>query len=236
MNNKSIESLLSRLYEEESLCGTKEAFIEICRHYSMDQFFLGSCHYHKDGALNFELYSDSYPVNWMTHYVQNKYNLDDPRLKEYGKIRPPYTWELDKKNRELSAVQQNIFKESCDFGVAKGLTVPFYPKNGIQPLLSVFNQKTLHPEALHILTFATKLYFERKKFFESKKLISNLTPREHEILTLKSEGLSTKSIADRLQISEHTITFHLINIKKKLHTKSIDHTMFKFGVAAARSN
>ncbi len=43
-----------------------------------------------------------------------------------------------------------------------------------------------------------------------------LTPRELEVLQLLSQGLSNKSVADRLGISEHTAKFHVNAILSKL--------------------
>ncbi|QIK63156.1 response regulator transcription factor [Leucobacter viscericola] len=43
-----------------------------------------------------------------------------------------------------------------------------------------------------------------------------LTPREHEILTLVAEGLSNPAIAERLYIGESTVKTHLIHVFEKL--------------------
>ncbi|MBN9562653.1 MAG: response regulator transcription factor [Alphaproteobacteria bacterium] len=47
-----------------------------------------------------------------------------------------------------------------------------------------------------------------------------LTPREMEILTAISEGLSNKHIARRLGISTHTVKFHLEAVFAKLDAGS----------------
>jgi DNA-binding NarL/FixJ family response regulator len=47
-----------------------------------------------------------------------------------------------------------------------------------------------------------------------------LTPREREILQLMSEGLPNKTIANRLSISERTVTTHVSNIYSKLHVNN----------------
>jgi DNA-binding NarL/FixJ family response regulator len=47
-----------------------------------------------------------------------------------------------------------------------------------------------------------------------------LTAREREVLELVSEGLSNKLIARRLQISEHTVKFHISSISSKLGASS----------------
>jgi two-component system, NarL family, response regulator YdfI len=47
-----------------------------------------------------------------------------------------------------------------------------------------------------------------------------LTPREVEVLTMLAEGLANKAIARRLQISEHTVKFHVGSIFSKLSVSS----------------
>ena len=43
-----------------------------------------------------------------------------------------------------------------------------------------------------------------------------LTPREHEVLEMLAEGLSNKEIAWRMNISEHTVKFHVASVFAKL--------------------
>jgi DNA-binding NarL/FixJ family response regulator len=48
------------------------------------------------------------------------------------------------------------------------------------------------------------------------ELVESLTPREDEVLELLAEGLSNRKIAGRLEISEHTVKFHVNAILEKL--------------------
>jgi two-component system, NarL family, nitrate/nitrite response regulator NarL len=50
--------------------------------------------------------------------------------------------------------------------------------------------------------------------------VEHLTPRELEVLELVAEGLSSKLIAVRLGISEHTAKFHVNAIMTKLGVQS----------------
>lgn len=53
--------------------------------------------------------------------------------------------------------------------------------------------------------------------YDTLKKIYSLTNREYEIVSLLSQGLSNKKIADSLYLSEHTIKTHLQNIYKKMN-------------------
>jgi DNA-binding NarL/FixJ family response regulator len=51
-------------------------------------------------------------------------------------------------------------------------------------------------------------------------LLEELTPRELDVLSLLSEGLTNKAIAQRLGISEYTVKFHVNTIFRKLGVQS----------------
>ncbi|KAM3091966.1 DNA-binding response regulator [Phormidesmis sp. 146-12] len=48
----------------------------------------------------------------------------------------------------------------------------------------------------------------------------SLTPREIEVLGMLAEGLSNKTIARRLMLSEHTVKFHISSLFSKLNVSS----------------
>jgi two-component system nitrate/nitrite response regulator NarL len=50
--------------------------------------------------------------------------------------------------------------------------------------------------------------------------LAQLTPRQHEIVRLIAEGIPSQEIAERLGISERTITYHRSNIREKLGVDS----------------
>ena len=55
-----------------------------------------------------------------------------------------------------------------------------------------------------------------KKLDPDEERIATLTAREHEVIVLIAEGLKNKQIAERLFISETTVTHHLSSIFSKL--------------------
>lgn len=73
----------------------------------------------------------------------------------------------------------------------------------------------LHPEFLDALAMAAPP--TRTLPTSSQQALS---PREIEVLTMLAEGLGNKAIARRLQISEHTVKFHISSIFSKLNASS----------------
>ena len=55
-----------------------------------------------------------------------------------------------------------------------------------------------------------------------------LSLREEEILRNLSKGYSSKEIADRLDISYHTVKVHLKHIYEKLHVRSRTEALIRF--------
>jgi DNA-binding NarL/FixJ family response regulator len=49
---------------------------------------------------------------------------------------------------------------------------------------------------------------------------STLTPRESEVLILVAQGATNPEIAEALEVSPHTVSFHVKNILRKLHLRN----------------
>ncbi|BAY61519.1 LuxR family two component transcriptional regulator [Calothrix brevissima NIES-22] len=69
----------------------------------------------------------------------------------------------------------------------------------------------LHPDFLDLLSFREKV---------ATTPVITLTPREIEVLAMLGSGLGNKAIAKQLQISEHTVKFHISSIFQKLAVSS----------------
>jgi two-component system, NarL family, response regulator YdfI len=82
----------------------------------------------------------------------------------------------------------------------------------------------LHPDILELLmpnlpTFQPQA-FQPQAFPTQESGLQGLTPREIQVLSMLAEGLGNKAIAKRLQISEHTVKFHVGSIFGKLNASS----------------
>ena len=61
---------------------------------------------------------------------------------------------------------------------------------------------------------------ERQEEHDIRRAIEQLTPREREVLQALAEGLESKEIADRLNITVETERTHMVNILHKLNVHS----------------
>jgi DNA-binding NarL/FixJ family response regulator len=73
------------------------------------------------------------------------------------------------------------------------------------------NLIVLHPDFLELLPIREKV---------ASTPVQTLTPREIDVLEMLGSGLGNKAIAKHLQISEHTVKFHLSSIFQKLGVSS----------------
>jgi DNA-binding NarL/FixJ family response regulator len=70
----------------------------------------------------------------------------------------------------------------------------------------------LHPGGIEALLNVPRLV----RGGDSETPVEDLTPRELEVLQLVATGLGNKEIAARLDISEHTVKFHIASLMGKL--------------------
>ncbi|MBD2070092.1 response regulator transcription factor [Leptolyngbya sp. FACHB-671] len=75
----------------------------------------------------------------------------------------------------------------------------------------------LHPDVSDVLLQELP---ESNEPVHSEDLDAPLTPREVEVLQLLATGLGNKAIARQLNISEHTVKFHISSIFSKLNASS----------------
>ena len=81
----------------------------------------------------------------------------------------------------------------------------------------------LHPDILELLLPNLPAFqpaFQPQAFPAQEANLQALTPREIQVLSMLAEGLGNKAIAKRLQISEHTVKFHVGSIFSKLNASS----------------
>jgi NarL family two-component system response regulator YdfI len=78
----------------------------------------------------------------------------------------------------------------------------------------------IHAAAVGLVTMNAEDLEPWLGYSKPARLVEPLTVRETEVLGMLAEGLSNKLIAHRLEISEHTVKFHITSILSKLNASS----------------
>ncbi len=227
------EVLLETLAESNTIAELNSNLTKICNHYNIDKFSITTFFNMEQPTKGFD-YFETYPPEWVAHYVENQYYLHDP-AHGWGKIRMPFSWD-GSKLENLTPIQSKMFYEAHDFNVKAGTTISLLPRQEEQSFLTILDVMHPHPEITNTLTMAAQLYWNTKRILDAKHTLSIFTTRELEVLFFKSQGMPIKVVADRLAISESTVIFHLKNARHKLNASSVDHTLFLFGKALAQSS
>lgn len=61
----------------------------------------------------------------------------------------------------------------------------------------------------------------------SKRSAANLNPREHQVLSGLRDGATDREIAERLGVSDRTVSFYVRSLSAKLDAKNRTHTVVK---------
>ncbi|MCP5371486.1 MAG: LuxR family transcriptional regulator [Hyphomicrobiales bacterium] len=179
------------------------------------------------GALtNFEAYNlpspavdVTYPVSWVNHYFERGYERLDPVVTKSPFLRRPFVWtDL----RDLSDDEEQFLDEAHDARLFNGIAVPIHGPFGDVFVVSAASpyqdsDPKLAISVLHVL--ATQFHSAFLGLvFEDPMLTPaiQLSPRERECLLWSARGKSSWDIGMILNISEHTVNFHLKNAMGKL--------------------
>lgn len=119
-------------------------------------------------------------------------------------------WFVQNRENELNKLKNNFPKVNWI-----GLVYSFFDKN----LLAYFDQTILITENINSIT--KKLENTEKNTESNQPENINLTEREIDVLKHLTKGFSNKEIADKLNISAHTVISHRKNIVEKTGIRSL---------------
>ena len=101
------------------------------------------------------------------------------------------------------------------------MSVATMKKGAVNFLEKPFNDEELLKSVADAVQLSRKLASEKAEVKRASELLSKLTPREKEILSLLVTGMLNKQIASDLNIAEQTVKLHRHSIFAKLGVKSL---------------
>ncbi len=188
--------------------------------------------YHITGTTGREYGALTYDREWVNTYISNRQFLVDPVVREAFRRTGPINW------RELDwspPASRRLLGEAAAAGVGKqGYSIPI---RGIGGQLALFSVSSFDSDAtwdrfneahLNNLILIGHAIHQRATQIMGDDLLPqapSLTPRERDVLTLLSLGVSRAQAAERLAISQHTLRDYLDAAREKLGAQNTIHAV-----------
>lgn len=165
----------------------------------------------------------TYPDAWISHYFKQDYHRIDPIFERSFTSPQPFFWSGSNFNSNIMI--QNFFKEAQDYGIHHGITTPLRTAAQRRAMLTVAAPKSSFSEEKQIPMCLSICQVLANSFHQSAMSISNsfdirLSPRQKDVLTLASHGLTTRDISSVLGLTEPYICEVVSEILQKLGTTS----------------
>ncbi|HEB54760.1 MAG TPA: LuxR family transcriptional regulator [Gammaproteobacteria bacterium] len=174
----------------------------------------------------------NYPESWVSYYLEKKYDEIDPvRLWSFTRT-GVYTWNEIIESGSLSKQQIQMFKEAEESGLYNGLGVALRGSGGAVAALGAASTDRHIDKSPFVLDkvnlMANQFYICFWRLMESRHTLSTvtLTSRECDILKWAAKGLTKTDIGARLNISHHTVDYHVRNILRKLDARNMVAAIF----------
>lgn len=203
-----------------------------CDQFEFDQFMYGS-RIPTSFVRPQLIIISGYQQDWWDHYNKNNYIKIDPVIDYCTKNTLPIQWhQIDSKSLNSPKVK-TLMKESIDFGLASGISVPVHSPTGEFAMLSFASERPAISNEKHISSINSQLMMlayhvheaSMRIFKHQNSSLNTLTKREKECLLWAAEGKTSDETSMIMHISESTVRFHLNNAAKKLNVHSKRHAI-----------
>lgn len=199
-------------------------FLKHAEPFGVSRFaYLNTCH----PTTPFHI-ETNYPAEWAAHYHQSGYVSFDPVAQEGMRSLVPFQWGEALALPHYGTQARKVFNEAAEFGLRDGLTVPIRTISGIGVMSMVVDDPALFsPRAaaeryvLHLMALHFHLACDRE-LSPTQKIIPapRLTQREREVLLWAARGKTGWEIAQILNLTVRTVTYHVENARFKLGASS----------------
>jgi LuxR family transcriptional regulator, activator of conjugal transfer of Ti plasmids len=172
----------------------------------------------------------TYPSDWTTHYLRNRYERLDPVIIQALAGPEPFKWGLGIHLKKMSTAQRELLDEASSFGIRHGFTVPIHDGRGPVAAFTFAAdarrpafERCVKDHGRALLLMALYFHAHARGKLVSERNVGGilLSAREFECLAWAAQGKSAWETARILGISRRTAAFHLDNAKAKLRVRSI---------------
>ncbi len=174
--------------------------------------------------------------DWIQRYDQEGFIDIDPRFAHCLNNTSPYVW--DRTQFEGQAASP-LFEEAAKYGLRAGISAPLLTHQGYLGMFSASTSLSLYRDDLFSPIIRGRFlilkdYLTELLTAENRSMVAagqereatpsySLSRREREVLYLVASGYSTDRIADKLRLSNSTVSAHIANIKRCLGVQTQSH-------------
>ena len=164
----------------------------------------------------------NYPEAWHAYYFAHDYQHIDPVITLAPDIEQPFLWDSLNDAYDLDRAQLKVLREARESGLRDGVGVPLHGPRGSVCLVT-FAASEGHPNPGPKLPMLDVLAAQFHSAYsvvgrteEKRDRGSLLSLRERECLQWIARGKTSGDVGIILQISEHTVNYHVKNALHKL--------------------
>ncbi len=169
--------------------------------------------------------------DWHKHYIQEGYSEIDTTFLDVYQTTTPVFWSVQQQLEAAKSPREKQMRlDSLKFNIEKGLCIPIHgPRADLANLLVVQmkGEKCLgnwYELQYELLVIAHYYYHYLQKYLIDIQTSANtqhhLTQREMQCLLLIGQQHTVTQIAEKLDLTERTVNFHIQNINKKMGTQN----------------
>jgi DNA-binding CsgD family transcriptional regulator len=175
----------------------------------------------------------NYPERWLRRYGQCHYADVDP-VNRWALTRPEPCW-WDHLDRAEGQVRK-YFEDAARHGIDRGVTVPLHGPNSQHAALSLCagtpppGKPARCDQSAHMWHFALNAVPAVQRIVAARGREPEhvlLTPRQRQALTLASEGMPVKQIADRLGIAKVSVEYLIQRATEKLGARNREQAIIR---------
>lgn len=165
------------------------------------------------------VFINNYPVKWQQRYSEANYIAIDPTVLHGRRSAAPLVW-----SDSVFESAPELWSEARDFGLQVGWAQSSLDGHGIGGMITLARSGDSLIEAeLHAKEARMRWLVNVAHVTLARRLAprvagprSELTPREVEVLQWTADGKTAPEIAEILNLSAHTIVFHVNRAMRKL--------------------
>lgn len=209
-------------------CASRAALMNIMRriayHYSLASYAIGGVPMPETLARDYALLS-GWPAEWFDLYMTTDRWTYDPVFQTTMRSTEAVVWAKDVPV-ETGSPGERLMGEARDFGLRDGVTLPVVHLTGMQSIVSFYTDKVMlgDEECLALQLLASFIIDACVRHAPTDgsigRLHHRLTDRQRQCLAGAAQGMTTRMIAERLDLRPATVRWHIEQAFEQLGAKT----------------